>query len=432
MEQYKASMFMSIFLLSLLINEWLFGIYLEKRKDFLLRYVICTAFILIFAIIMPFTGDDVYHWILVPLSIFTLTLFMMKICYNERFSVILFIGIASYTIQHISGALNSLISMLNPDRFEHLYSLGHLPSIIVLIAICNIITYTICYFAFVRKMNGIDKFQISTPSLLMLTGTIVLINEVWGPLFNFYSTAGPTDWERGSQYLWNIVSCILCLCLMFGIFSKNKVNMELDFIKQISSGKEKQYQISKSTIDAINMKCHNLKYQLSRLEIEKNSEQLLKDTYELIDTFDSEIKTNNEILDVIFTEKNSYCRLRKISFVCMIDGSKLNFMDVADIYVLFGNIIDNAIQAVSEISNTAARCIYIDIHSENKLLHISTENCYKGEIQFNEGLPETKTKDFINHGYGMKTINMICQKYGGNVSTKSKDNRFYLNIIIPL
>ncbi len=432
MEQNKASLFMGIFLLSLLIIEWLFGLYLKKRQGFWLKYVICTIIILLYSIFMPLTGDDIYHWILIPLSIFTLTLFMMKICYDERFSVILFIGIASYTIQHISAASNSLISMLNPVRFEHLYSLGHLPSILMLIAVCNIITNTICYFAFIRKMNGIDKIQMSTPSLLMLTGTIVLINEVWGPLFNSYSTAGPTDWERGSQYLWNIVSCILCLCLMFGIFSKNKVTMELDFIKQLSSGKEKQYQISKSTIDAINMKCHNLKYQLSQLEIEKNSEQLLQNTYELIDTFDSEIKTNNEILDVIFTEKNSYCRLRKISFVCMIDGSKLNFMDVADIYVLFGNIIDNAIQAVSEISTTAERSIYIDVHSENKLLHISTENCYQGEIQFNEGLPETRTKDFINHGYGMKTIKMICQKYGGNISTKTKGNTFYLNIIIPL
>ena len=32
----------------------------------------------------------------------------------------------------------------------------------------------------------------------------------------------------------------------------------------------------------------------------------------------------------------------------MIDGAKLSFMETADIYVLFGNLMDNAMEAVGK------------------------------------------------------------------------------------
>jgi sensor histidine kinase regulating citrate/malate metabolism len=63
---------------------------------------------------------------------------------------------------------------------------------------------------------------------------------------------------------------------------------------------------------------------------------------------------------------------------------------------------------------------------------IQTENAFKGSLQFKDGLPKTTTGDEFNHGYGVSSIKMIAEKYGGSLNTRAEDNVFYLNILIPM
>lgn len=432
MINFQGTFFMLLFMIEVLVIEALFCHSLQRKNSFWKRYVSGVLIVAVYSAVIPLVGDIVFGWIFSQISIFMLSVFLMAFCYEEPFINLMFLGVVSYTIQHISSVLFSFISMINPEQFQHIKGIGHAPSVLITIFLCDLLVYSLCYWFIIKKMRGVEQLRFAGSAIFALTGTIMIVNQVVGVLFEFYSGAGPQGWTRGSHYFWNLICCFLCLSLQMGIFGKGKAEMELDIMRHLSAEKEKQYQLSKSTTDAINMKCHNLKYQLSRLSIDKNSEQALQETYELIDTFDSEIKTGNEILDLIFTEKNLHCKLHNISFVCMIDGSKLDFMEVADIYNLFGNLIDNAIQAVNEVQENARRSIYIHVSVENKLLHISTENCFEGEIKFLRGLPVTRTGDFLNHGYGMKSIRLICEKYGGNVSASARNQVFYLDIVIPV
>ena len=196
--------------------------------------------------------------------------------------------------------------------------------------------------------------------------------------------------------------------------------------------KERQYKMTKSSVDAINRKCHDLKYQLAAIDRGGDVSAHVTEALELVDSFDSAVRTGNDTLDVIFTEKNFYCKKHDIVFVCMIDGEKLNFMDVTDQYVLLGNIIDNAINAVRQIPEHAKRSIYVKIFAEKKLLFIQTENPFLGSLEFSEGLPRTTTGDDFNHGFGMSSIRIVAEKYGGSVNTRAQDGVFYLNVVLPL
>ena len=49
-----------------------------------------------------------------------------------------------------------------------------------------------------------------------------------------------------------------------------------------------------------------------------------------------------------------------------------------------------------------------------------------------EGVPQTIKKDKNIHGYGVKSIQSIVNKYKGNVSFKTSEDRFILDIIFPL
>ncbi len=115
----------------------------------------------------------------------------------------------------------------------------------------------------------------------------------------------------------------------------------------------------------------------------------------------------------------------------MADGEKLDFMSETDIYSLFGNILENAINAVSELSEEQ-RSIDLSIATRGALLSISTRNAYAGVITMDDDLPVTQNSDIENHGIGTKSIQMIVQKYGGVVNFLANDGIFVVNILFPL
>ena len=45
---------------------------------------------------------------------------------------------------------------------------------------------------------------------------------------------------------------------------------------------------------------------------------------------------------------------------------------------------------------------------------------------------ETTKKDNKNHGYGLKNIESVVQKYGGELIFNVRDGMFCLSVIIPV
>ena len=63
-------------------------------------------------------------------------------------------------------------------------------------------------------------------------------------------------------------------------------------------------------------------------------------------------------------------------------------------------------------------------------MHVDNE--YVGEIKMNGDLPRSTKGDVINHGFGMRSMHMIAEKYGGTLTVAQQDHVFNLNILIPL
>ena len=79
------------------------------------------------------------------------------------------------------------------------------------------------------------------------------------------------------------------------------------------------------------------------------------------------------------------------------------------------------------------RIIELTIHQVNEFVVVSIKNSYDGIVNFDDnGIPRTTKKDTVYHGYGVKSISLIVDKYEGNVSFSTKNNIFNLNILLPL
>ena len=75
--------------------------------------------------------------------------------------------------------------------------------------------------------------------------------------------------------------------------------------------------------------------------------------------YDTRIDTGNKALNTVLMEKGLYCQSHDIQLTCMPSGDSLDFMQVADIYALFGNALDNAINATMELNDPSKRVINV-------------------------------------------------------------------------
>ena len=165
---------------------------------------------------------------------------------------------------------------------------------------------------------------------------------------------------------------------------------------------------------------------------EREKEDYLDEIERSIQIYDSTIETGNEVLDTVLTEKSLYCEQHQITMTCVADGSKLGFLDGVDVYAIFGNALDNAIESVSKVPEPEKRLIAVSVWSRSDLLLIQVENYFEGTLAFEDGLPVTSKEDKDYHGFGIKSIRYAVEKYDGCMGIYPENNLFLLRISIPI
>lgn len=231
------------------------------------------------------------------------------------------------------------------------------------------------------------------------------------------------------------VYTLTVLYLQTALFRKSAMQQELDTINLLWHQQKAQYQVSKETIDLINRKCHDLKHQVAvmrTMESSESREQYLREIEDSVHIYDSMIKTGNETLDTVLTEKSLLCEASQVTINCVADGARMDFMDPVDLYTILGNALDNAMEGVKAFEQEELRVIDVLIHVRQRFLVISVTNPLKEELTFREGLPVSiKPKDGY-HGYGMRSIRHTVHKYGGEMTVETENGCFSLRLMIPL
>lgn len=214
-----------------------------------------------------------------------------------------------------------------------------------------------------------------------------------------------------------------------------RVTRELEAVQNVLQNQYQQYQLSRESIDLINRKYHDLKHQIATLRAEpdevRRSAYLDQMEHE-IKTYEAQNKTGNQVLDTVLTSKSLYCARHDIALTCVADGKLLAFMDVMDICTVFGNALDNAIECEEQQADPEKRLIHVTVAAQRGFLLIRVENYYEGELCFDEGLPVTTKRDGDYHGYGLKSIRYVAQKYGGTARVGMQKQWFELRILIPI
>lgn len=211
------------------------------------------------------------------------------------------------------------------------------------------------------------------------------------------------------------------------------MDIELALSKEAIKKAKTQYENQKANIELINIKCHDLKHQISKYARKGGlDEETVSEIKDAINIYDSAVKTDNEVLNIVLTEKSLICNSNGISLSCMVDSSGLSDFSDGDLYALFGNILDNAIEAVLKINDKEKRCIGLHVQTFDGFVSIMTDNYFEGQILFQDGLPLTRKENKREHGLGLKSIRLLTEKYDGEMHINTENNVFRLTLLFPI
>ncbi len=230
---------------------------------------------------------------------------------------------------------------------------------------------------------------------------------------------------------YGIVCCLISLGLQYGIFRNTKLSDSNEVLEKVVAMQKEQYKISVDNIQMINVKCHDMKHQILMMENRVDS-SALQEISSLIKVYETTLNTGNELLDVFLSEKCKQCEEKNIRFDCIVDGESLEFMEPVDMYALFGNALDNAIEAAEQVTDRESRIIGLFVRRKLNMVSIHVENTFENKIRFSDGFPVTSKGDTDYHGFGLKSINMIAEKYNGEMALSTKNHTFHLNLILPI
>lgn len=128
--------------------------------------------------------------------------------------------------------------------------------------------------------------------------------------------------------------------------------------------------------------------------------------------------TGNPILDILLTDRTEIMVEKGICFDIKIDKLSLDFIDAIDVTTIFGNLLDNAIEACGRIETN--KSIYIFIKPYHEMVAIQIKNtCPK--IHWKKDWPVSEKK---HRGIGLLNVKQTIEKYDGNMSLKEQDGMF--------
>ena len=230
-----------------------------------------------------------------------------------------------------------------------------------------------------------------------------------------------------------LLMSVVISIILISFYNNITLENEKQIITQLARDRQSQYEFSKENIEMINRKCHDLKHQLKALERLSDAERAaqIREARRAIDFYDAVVRTGNEALDTLLTEKSVYCANRSIRLSCTVTSSRLDRIDLVDLYTLLGNAIDNAIESVDKLSDPEKKVISLHVRDQGQMLHFQIDNYYEGSLELSDGLPVTTKEDKRNHGYGVKSIRAIVTKYDGELLIGTEGQVFSLQILIP-
>lgn len=147
-----------------------------------------------------------------------------------------------------------------------------------------------------------------------------------------------------------------------------------------------------------------------------------------MESYENYYRTGNPYLDVIIRDKAKAAREKQIDFTAIIHFADGGFLDPLDISTIFGNALDNAIEASEKLA-IPRRIVSVKARRIHDMLVIAVEN---NALPDADTSGKTTKEDTLFHGFGLSNIRAAAEKYDGQCTVKCAGGVFVLKVMIPM
>lgn len=330
----------------------------------------------------------------VTLIISTSYLVLNSITMYIACSICVYVLNVSYTSLLMSGVLKTLITCI---------------SVILPTAI---LSYVIVYLKRVRNIKELVPFVIINIFSVLIISIFFL---------NFHK-----EFDNQLKVIL-LLSIVIQTVILNYIFIKINLyhieDKEKDLIKLSSNYNMKLMEDIKKEQDQMNVLKHDLKNQLFILESLVDNEDAIKYVNEIKQEYNENenlINSGNVFVDACLNAKIPMYKGINIKVSAVLkDTIKMKEKDLCS---LIFNLLDNAVDAATK---TKEKEVTLKLLQENNTLIIQCSNSCDEE-------PTLISNKGKGHGYGIRIIDNIVNKYQGEIKREYLDDKFYTNIYFVL
>lgn len=395
---------------------------LHTKKDFRM---------LCFFTILSTLNTTVHNYYNLPeifLTISSLIIFFIygNILNKRGYIQNLFLAIFSYLI--ITLTANFLYTLFYILGFEIPFTNKLYIFFVLLNKIINIILFYLS-FMFINKYNFLNSKKLYY--LLIILILLCFINNIMIDLI-FYKNIINLDIF--------LIICLISFLLIFNVllfFETKKEQENLLIIQKEVLKLENEiniYEINKSSIMELKRWKHDMKHIFNNIKYNLDHEDYNK-IYDLIlennEIFNENrfiVQSGFDLLDYILIQKYEIMKKNNIESIISYIPCHCPLED-KHFFVIMGNLLDNAIE---NCESSYLKQIKLDIFQYNDYFAIKIQNTIIHSVLKDNSHLQTTKIDKNNHGFGLKNVNLLLNRYNSFIDFSEENNFFVVKVLIPI
>lgn len=402
---------------------YLYSKYLKVNKN-----IIFILFVLE-SIIITIAGYIDINYIVEMWIYIVLDILILKVITNNDLVNIFMVTLICNVLTPIANITTGILMciLFRTNMFEIFSSLTY---VYMLMLILSKLLFFILIKLFLKLKNDIN--DLVTKYSMMMSVILLLMY-----LVNYYFI---TLFYKSKNLEYSLIITILMffvLELLF-VYLSCKIKIDYDYQLQLQTISNKvdsmneQFALFNNSSEKIAILRHDLRNILISIKayIENGEKdqaiRCINDKMNTIDFNKSLIITGNTAIDCVINSYNSTIEKETITFVNVINKNNLDKIDEMDMAIIISNMLSNAIENISEKD----KYIELNINSNDQSLIINVINSVDGDVITSNPKLLTKKDNKNIHGFGIKSIKNICNKYHGNFEYKQDNNMFICSAVL--
>lgn len=315
----------------------------------------------------------------------------------------------SFIVELILYCLIFVISVIccykKSIRNKLIYILNILPHKITVVLLIYLLV-NILILAFILAFISFDKTIFWNVALRIMSSILAIFVFILSPIviditvFNSYLKSQNERFQRDIEAQAKHYSNIAKANYELRRFKHDFGNMKIGLCQSLKEGD------CASALDMLNS---------AAIDMQRSSEDIVG--------FD----TGNGIVDAILADKQSRAKISNTKLI--FSGSiPPNSISPTDLCIIFGNTLDNAIDACEKISADTEKIVFVICKCNSGFIFIDITNPVAEDVVIDGTYIETSKPEKASHGYGLYSLNKTVKKLDGEVKLSCENNIFKVEI----